>query len=67
MAATRKKAKADMGRPPVPDKLRLDQRVPIMVRQSEAELIRAKAAKEGMTVSAWGRKVLVEAAGGSVE
>lgn len=58
---------ANMGRPPVSDELLISQRIPIMVRKSEADLIRTKAAKEGKTVSDWGRRVLVKAAGGSVE
>ena len=67
MAAS-KKRKAKMGRPEITDpELRIDRRVPVMLRPSEAQLIRTKAAKEGLTVSAWSRKTLVEAAGGSIE
>ena len=65
--ADKKKTRAVMGRPVVPDKLRIDQRVPIMFRRSEAELIKEAADESGLTVSAWGRKVLVEAAGGSID
>jgi hypothetical protein len=67
MAEDKKKARAVMGRPIVPDKLRIDQRVPIMLRQSEAELVKKAANQAGLTVSAWGRKLMVEAAGGSIE
>ncbi len=63
-----KKKKVKMGRPEITDpELRIDRRVPIMLRPSEAQLIRVRATKEGLTVSAWSRKVLVEAAGGSIE
>ena len=65
--ADKKKTRAVMGRPVVPDKLRIDQRVPIMFRRSEAELIKEAADRANLTVSAWGRKVLVEAAGGSID
>jgi hypothetical protein len=56
-----------MGRPAVPASKRLDQRVPVMLRESEKQLIKKKATKEGMTVSEWCRKALVEAAGGSID
>jgi hypothetical protein len=52
MAEDKKKARAVMGRPIVPDKLRIDQRVPIMLRQSEAELVK-KAANKAGAASLW--------------
>jgi uncharacterized protein YecT (DUF1311 family) len=59
--------RAKMGRPAIAQKLKIDQRAPIMFRESEIALIKKKAEEDGMTVSAWGRKVMVEAAGGSID
>ena len=56
------KTQKPQGRPPVPKKLRLDRRVPIVVTESEFLEIKAAADKDGVTVSAFGREAILKAA-----
>lgn len=50
------------GRPPVPKKLRLDRRVPVVVTETEFQEIKSAADREGVTVSSFGRDALLKAA-----
>jgi len=54
--------KTKAGRPPVPKKLRLDRRVPIMVTETEFQQIKSAADREDVTVSSFGRDALLKAA-----
>lgn len=54
--------KTERGRPAVPDELRRDKRVPIVMTQTEYEQVKQAAENVGLTVSTFGRQAILAAA-----